>query len=169
MCGLVVGGNDGMHVLKGFCCCAICNTVTVTIMKLHSVFIIAWPSSSDTSDEMCLCISWCCNITRCLCIQRCKNRFVHPVFFNHVNSCAREAESDVVNPRVEGNRNHAGMPTGQRRQAGPGAPPGNQGVGGHGRPRQLRLVYSNIAALRFGISNDLDVLFYFLILGKSQV
>lgn len=72
-------------------------------------------------------------------------------FFNHVNSCAREAESDVVNPRVEGNRNHAGMPTGQRRQAGPGAPPGNQGVGGHGRPRQLRLVYSNIAALRFGI------------------
>eukprot|EP00434_Breviolum_minutum_P042033 symbB.v1.2.037396.t1/scaffold5509.1/size26337/6 len=34
-----------------------------------------------------------------------------------------------------GNRNHAGMPTGQRRQAGPGAPPGNQGVGGHGRPR----------------------------------
>ena len=95
--------------------------------------------------------------------------FVHPVFFNHANSCEREAESDVVNPRVEGNRNHAGMPTGQRRQAGPGAPPGSQGVGGHGRPRQLRLVYSNIAALTFGISNDLDVLFYFLILGKSHV
>lgn len=33
-----------------------------------------------------------------------------------------------------GNRNHAGMPSGQRRNAGPGPPPGNQGVGG-GRPR----------------------------------
>lgn len=148
MCGLVVGGNDGMHVLKVFVTFPICNTGT--IMKLHSVFIIAWPSSSDTSDEMCLCISWCCNIAAAY-VSSAKIVFVHPVFFNHVNSCAREAESDVVNPRVEGNRNHAGMPTGQRRQAGPGAPPGNQGVGGHGRPRQLRLVYSNIAALRFGI------------------
>ncbi|CAK9011435.1 unnamed protein product [Durusdinium trenchii] len=33
-----------------------------------------------------------------------------------------------------GNRNHAGMPTGQRRHAGPGPPPGNQGVGGAKRP-----------------------------------